>query len=454
MQWGPVTITGGSLLPIASPLRAVSTGKASPRGSADCIIYLNLVGGPSQMDTFDFKPYRQTPDDFDVRTHKLGIQWPYGLLPRTAEVLDRCVITRSMSAWETFHNLAQYYLQVGHQFNAARAKELPSIGAVIAYELLAKAKPTDFLPPFISMNFPAGAVNGTLLREGYLPSNTAPLTLELRKGAKLPFLLDPANKERFNERLDLLYSFDTSRQMEGSGVNKLLREWDAFGKAAERMIKSPQIPQIFEMSEEERKRYGKSSFGDSCLIARNMAAARAGARYILVNQGGWDHHGDIYGKSGKGQMEDRRQRGGLYSNCGDLDPAFAALVEDLERMKLLDRTLIVVNGEFGRTPGPLTDILGRDHWPAVRSSLFAGGGVKGGRVIGSSDEQGGKIARFDWHQNRPMYPEDVTATIYSALGIDWKKKIGGTPSGREFQYVENMSGTTLFESTEIKELFA
>ena len=456
-QLGAVSITGGTLLPLLRPPRMSAAGRVEPRGSADCVIYLNLVGGPSQMDTFDFKEYKSTPQDLDVRTHKLGIMWPYGLLPKIAEILDDAVITRSMAAWETFHNLAQYYLQVGHPFTAARAKELPSMGSVIAYEMLAKARPTDFLPPYVSMNFPAGAVNGTLIREGFLDSSTAPLTLDLRKGGNMPFLLDPAYKDRFNSRLDLLYSMDSSRQFSGSGVNKVLREWDSFSKSAEKMIKSPQVAGIFQLDEADRKRYGASAFGDACLIARNMVAADAGARYILVNQGGWDHHGDIYGKSGNGRMEDGR-RGGLYSNCGDLDPAVASLIKDLKAAAknggpLLDRTLVVINGEFGRTPGPLTDIKGRDHWPAVRAGLFAGGGVKGGRVIGQTDEQGGKITKFEWSKSRPIYPEDVTATIYSALGIDWTKKMDGAPSGRAFEYVEPMSGTTFIGSTEVKELF-
>lgn len=458
LQAGAVTVTGGALAPLAGPLKAAAREKVTPRASADCVIFLNLVGGPSQMDTFDYKDYRFTPQDLDARTHKLGIKWPYGLLGRTAEVLDDVAVVRSMAAWETFHNLAQYYLQVGHQFNAARAKELPSIGSVIAYEMLAKVTPSDFLPPFVSMNFPAGAVNGTLIREGFLRSNTAPLTLDLRKSGNMPFLLSEDYKERFNRRLDFLYSFDTSR--EAQGAPKLFEEWAAFSKGAEKMIKSPLVAGIFDLKAEERKRYGSSAFGDACLMARNMAAANAGARYILVNQGGWDHHGDIYGKSDKSGMEDRRARGGLYTNCADLDPAFASLVADLKAAKskdggsLLDRTLVLAMGEFGRTPGNLTDIKGRDHWPAVRAGLFAGAGIKGGRILGATDDQGGKITKFDFHQNRPIYPEDVTATIYSALGIDWTKKLTGMPSGRDFEYVENMSGTTFFKSVEIKELFS
>ncbi len=456
---GAVSVTGAALAPMAGRLHAAGGARVEPRGGAECVIFLNLVGGPSQMDTFDVKEYKFTPADLDIRTTPRGYRWPFGLLPKTAGVLDDVAVVRSMAAWETLHNLAQYGLQVGHPFTAARAKELPCIGSVIAYESLAKVKESDYLPPFVSMNFPAGAVNGTLIREGFLDSATAPLALDLRKGGSMPFLLNEEHRPRFNRRLDFLRTFDTSRELDGAGAPKLFREWDSFSKGAEKMIKSPKVAGVFQLKEDERKRYGSTPFGDACQIARNMVAARAGVRYILVNQGGWDHHGDIYGKTDGSRMEDPRMRGGLYTNCGELDAAYAGLIQDLKQMKaqdgssLLSKTLVLAMGEFGRTPGELTDIKGRDHWPAVRAGLFAGAGVKGGRLLGATDEKGGKIVKFDWHRNRPMYPEDVTATIYSALGIDWSKKISGTPSGRAFEYVEPMSGTTFIDSTEIKELF-
>ncbi len=473
---GAVSVVGGSLLPMVGSLNAAADAKVEPRGGADCVIVLNLVGGPSQMDTFDVKELKPTPADLDIRNSKLGYRWPHGLLPNLGNMLDDLLVVRSMAAWETLHNLAQYYLQVGHPFNPARVREMPSIGSVIAYELLAKAKESDFLPPFVSMNYPAGPVNGTLLRQGYLDSSTAPLTLDVRvdknidgvvaKGARrteqgggIPFLVDEDDKPRFSRRMDFLRSFDTSRQMTGSGVAEELREWESFSRGAEKMIKSPKIADIFNLNEQDREPYGGSPLGDACLIARNMVAAESGARYILVNQGGWDHHGDIYGKDTNGLMEDRRSRGGLYKNCGDLDLAMAALLADLKQAKskgggpLLDRTFVMAAGEFGRTPGELTDIDGRDHWPNVRAGLFAGGGVLPGRVIGATNDQGGAISRYDWHKKRPIYPEDITATIYSVLGIDWTKKIGGTPSGREFQYVEPMSGTNVIGSTEVSAFF-
>jgi hypothetical protein len=359
-----------------------------------------------------------------------------------------------MAAWDTLHNFGQYYQQVGHAYSAARASEMPSMGSIIAREFLPRTKPTDFLPPFVAMNFPTGSVNGPLIKEGSLDSGTSPLTVDMKPGTSLPFLLGQGMENRFDRRMEALESFDSMRKLDASSVPKRFLEWEAFTKSAQRMMKSPDIGKIFTLDEAGRERYGKTAMGDACLIARNIIAAKAGTRYILINQGGWDHHAAIYGKEDIARGEDVRMRGGLYSLCNELDCAFAALVTDLKAAGLLERTFIVCTGEFGRTPGPLNDAKGRDHWPGVRSAIFAGGGVKQtGRVIGATDDAGSKITRFDWAKNRPIYPEDVTATIYSVLGIDWTKKISGMPSGRDFQYVEPMSSTGFIGSTEITDLF-
>jgi hypothetical protein len=461
IRCGAVTVTGGFLQPFIQPSNVKAATKETPRGTAECVIYVNMVGGPSQMDTFDVKESKSTPQDLDIRIAKTGFRWPFGLLPKTGAILEDLVVARSMAAWDNVHALAQFYQQVGHQFTAARSKEMPSMGSVVAYEMLIRAKERDFLPPFIALNFPSTAQNGQLVREGFLDSSAAPLSADLRTGASLPFLLAADYKDRFNHRYELLRSLDTTRQLAGSGVSKRLLEWDSFTKGVHKMMNSPEIASVFELDETERKRYGKSHFGDSCLIARNMVAAQAGARFILLNHGGWDHHGSIYGKDLAQRGEDTVKRGGLYAMCAEFDPGFAALVSDLKNRKsrdgqssLLDKTFIVANGEFGRTPGELTDIKGRDHWPDVRCGLFAGGGIRhGGRVIGKTDDLAAKVVGPEWNRPRPIYPEDVTATIYSVLGIDWSKKISHTPSGRDFEYVEPMSGTTFLGSTEIGELF-
>jgi len=463
-QLGALSVTGGWLTPLARPLRAATTEKVSPRGSAECVIFVNMVGGPSQMDTFDLKELKTTPENLDVRTTKQGLKWPYKLLQETAQILDDLVIVRSMGAWESTHNLAQYWQQVGHGFSSARAKEMPSIGSVIAYELKDKGKSSDFLPPFVSMNFPAGGQNGFLLNEGFLDSAAAPLAMDLRNGLDVPFVLPDAYQSRYDRRMEFLKAFDTGRKVDSAWAPKRFLEWESFTRSAHKMLKSPGIGKVFQLSDEERKRYGSNAFGDACLIARNMVKAEAGARYILLNQGGWDHHGYIYG-SGQGEEvapgKPKKGAGGVYALSEQFDRGFANLIRELKETMsrdghstLLEKTFVLALGGFGRTPGPLNCIQGRYHWAAVRCGAFAGGGVKhSGRVIGATDEQAAKITRFDWHKNRPIFPEDVTATIYSVLGIDWTKSLSGTPSGRDFVYVEPMSGTNFIGSTEVSELF-
>jgi hypothetical protein len=314
------------------------------------------------------------------------------------------------------------------------------------------------------MNFPAGGQNGFLLNEGFLDSAAAPLAMDLRNGLDVPFVLPDEYQSRYNRRMEFLKAFDTGRKVDAAWAPKRLLEWESFTRGAHKMLKSPEIGKIFQLTTEERSRYGSNPFGDACLIARNMVKAEAGTRYILLNQGGWDHHGFIYGRGDGEEVvpgKPKRGPGGVYGLSAQFDQGFANLIRDLKATKsrdgqstLLEKTFVLALGEFGRTPGPLNGIQGRDHWAAVRCGAFAGGGIKhAGRVIGVTDEQAAKITRFDWQKDRPVYPEDVTATIYSVLGIDWTKSLSGTPSGRDFLYVEPMSGTNFIGSTEVTELF-
>ena len=152
-------------------------------------------------------------------------------------------------------------------------------------------------------------------------------------------------------------------------------------------------------------------------------ALRAGTRFIQTTLGGWDHHADIYNRNN-----------GIYVQATQLDNALGALLADLAQMNILDETLVVVTAEFGRTVGPLNNQQGRDHY--LRNAIvFAGGGTHGGRVIGKTDATGAEVTEFGWSANRDVRPEDVTATIYSALGIDYTKIRTDDPLGRGFEYV-------------------
>jgi len=442
-QLGGLTISGFGLVPFTQ-INVQAAAKVQPRGGADCVIFLNLQGGPSQMDTFDVKEGKWGPENRDIRTVKQGYQFPYGFLPRLANHLDDILVVRSMEAWETVHSRGQFYLQTGHAPSPARMKEMPSLGAIIASETEPNRQPSDFLPPYVSMNYAAGTMYGPMQGEGCLPGTCAPLTLDLADKS-LPFVIAERDKARFHNRYELLQQLDTGAAALSPASPQQPLLYQAFRDSAYRMMVEPRIAQVMDLPETDRKAYGSTPLGDACIIARNMAAAKAGAKFIMVTQPGWDHHGDIYGKDGKG---------GLYKTCADLDAAFAALLSDLKRFNLLERTLVVCMGEFGRTPGDLTTLRGREHYAKAMIATFSGAGVKAGRVIGATDEQAAKVVDYGWREKRAIYPEDICATIYSTLGIDWSKRITKTPSGRDFVYVDPAGPQGLINYREVSEFFA
>lgn len=450
-RYGALTISGYGLAPMLAPLNVRAQSSVQPRGSADAVIFLNLLGGPSQMDTFDVKEADWGPQNRDVRTTPQGFKFPYGLMPRLPALLDDLLIVRSMEAWETVHSRGQYYLQTGHAVSPARGKEMPSIGAVIAYEFEAKKKDSDFLPPYVAMNYDGNNMYGPLQREGCLPSHCSPLTLDLKTGS-LPFIVDERDKARFETRWKLLNEMDTSRHNLPGHAPQGMRQFNAFGSAVHRMMDNPAISRIMQLNPDERKAYGSTPIGDACLIARNMVAADAGAKFLFLTHGDWDHHGNIYGTEGK--------PGGVYTRCAELDGALAALLLDLKRTKraggasLLDRTLVVVMGEFGRTPGPLTVNKGREHYAKAMVAALAGAGIKGGRALGATDAEAANVIDSGWNRKRPIYMEDMAATLYSALGIDWTKRLIHTPSGRDFIYVDPAGPQKVVDFQEISDFFS
>jgi uncharacterized protein (DUF1501 family) len=229
---------------------------------------------------------------------------------------------------------------------------------------------------------------------------------------------------------------------------KAFRDYHNYYEGAVSMMSDDRAAKLFRLADDDRTRYGSNITGDAAIIARNLIEADAGTRFIFLQQDGWDHHGDIYKKIN------------LYEKSTVLDQALAALIDDLATRKrpsgstLLDETMVICMGEFGRTPGPITEGLkGRDHYQYAMTALFAGGGVKGGQIIGKTDETGAKVLQTGWSLSRPPYMEDVTTTVYSALGIDWKKSIQNTPSGREFYYIEPFAAKAMIGNREITPLF-
>lgn len=448
LRSGLATLSGYHLLPMMQPFKVTAEGKPRLRGTAEYCIFVFLNGGASQLDTFDLKEGRWTPQDYDVRSFKPGILWPFGLFPRLAGHLEKIAIARSVQAWESSHARGSYYIQVGHSFSPARQKELPSVGAVVAYEFLQRRRPSDFLPPFVSMNFSGSQ----LVKEGCLPGGAAPLALDMRQ--QTPLVIPANEKALFERRWTLLQELESERiaAIQKQASAKPYQEWNSYYKGAHDLMASPQIAKILAIHEDEHKRYGSSPLGDACLAARNLLAASAGTHYINISHNGWDLHANMFDRAGKVNH---------YTLCQELDHALSSLMEDLAKNRdrdgktFLEKTIIVCTGEFGRTGGDLTINKGRDHNRLAQTALFAGAGVQGGRAFGVTDDRGEKVLKNEWdNQRRAIYPEDIFATIYSSLGIDWTKKIEVTPSGRAFEYLEPVSSTDFIDITQIETLFS
>jgi hypothetical protein len=392
------------------------------RKTAKNCIFIFLAGAPSHVDMWDLKEGAWTPADFAPTSYG-SVRWPQGLMPKTAEQLDKIAIVRSGLAWAAVHQLAQTWVQIARTPTGATGAIAPHIGAVVALESQTTRTPAEILPGFIALN------SGSIPTSGYLPAKYAPFGVT-PSATGLATLSHPDGTARFNSRWDLMRQIDKNR---GTGaLGKPSLDMNDFYDQSKALMEAPGINAIFSYNDADRVRYGASTFGNALIVARNLVGANKGARFVQVTQGGWDHHSDIY---------NRAAASSLYTQGTQFDTAFGALVGDLATTagatpgkSLLDETIIVVLGEFGRTVGALNSQGGRDHY--LRNSVvFAGGGVRGGRIIGKTDALGDKVVEYGWSGNRDVRPEDVTATIYSALGIDYTTIRRDDPIGRGFEYV-------------------
>jgi len=448
LRTGGVGISSYSLLPLFRANNVSAKERVQPRGGAEICILLFLQGGPSQLDTFGAKEGPWTPADFDIRTVRPGLRMPFGLLPKLSEQADKYAIIQSLEAWEVDHARGTYYLQAGRIFSPARIKEIPSVGSVMAYESLSQRKESDFLPPFIAMNVDNTQVVAHLVGPGMLPSTCAPMSMFSDKPA--PFLLPEAEKSNFAIRQQLLNNLDRGWREKDTHRGRIFNDLGQYYESAYSLLNNPKSDDVFTVKPEEAVRYGKSVLGNACIMARNVAEANAGTKFIFISHFTWDMHDRLYDKTNFHSQ---------YQRCAELDPALSSLLEDLssktdeQGRRLIDKTLIVCMGEFGRAPGEPNLRNGRDHHRYAAVGLFAGAGIKGGRALGATDEIGARVVDSGWHQTRSIYPEDVLVTMYSAMGIDWTKEIAQTPSGRTFEYIENISPKGLMKFEEIRELF-
>jgi hypothetical protein len=448
LRIGGLSLVGGFINGFR-PYNVWAEQRVRPMATARQVLFINVEGGMSQVDSLDAKENPSTPNYFEIK--QFGeLRLPSGIMKNLPSVLDRITVVRSMAAWDAVHGRAQYYVQSGHPLNLALAKEVPAIGAVVCHELAKERKPGDSLPPFIAMNM-AGNQAG-LINNGFLSAEFGPLSLAV---GDAPPALAPQKgmADTLERRWERLQKLDGTLRQKQPDLDRSFVDYHEYYRGAWAIMNDPRVPKIFNISDEEKKRYGGSAIGNSLLLARKLFEADAGTRFIMASHGGWDHHGDIY-------KEGTRNHPTLIR---ELDAAFAALIKDLDATPsthspgktLLDETLVVCVSEFGRTPGAISQTRqGREHYIHAHSGMFAGGGMRRGAVIGKTDAAGGTIIDPGWSQKRPIYMEDIACVIYSALGIDWSKTIEGTPSGRTFHYVEPASGTRYMAFEPVPELFA
>ncbi len=383
---------------------------SAPSAKAKRCVLIWLDGGPSHLETFDLKP--QAPVEVRgpfaaISTKVPGIQLSE-LLPQTAKLVDHCAIIRSMTSPLGEHGIANQYLMTGYPPTPAIA--YPSYGSVYAEMQAADAA----LPPYIAI---PETRHG---RAGFLGTRRDPFSVAGDPAQPnfrvrdLDFFPE-VDETRLLRRREFLQTMDRAQaEIEQRAVGN-----DAAFEQAFRLVTSASAKEAFALDREPdaiRARYGTRTFGQSCLLARRLI--EKGVPFVTITQTGWDTHESL-------ELQLKLGYSGAKVGVGlipTFDLGFSALLTDLTERGLLQETLVVVMGEFGRTP-KLNPRGGRDHWPRVFSVLMAGGGVRGGQVIGESDRVG------ESPKDEPVTPRDLAYTLYSLLGIDPHHHLH-TPDGR------------------------
>lgn len=380
------------------PRAAYAQGPA-PKAKACILLWMN--GGPSHLDTFDPKPGAATGGPFKaIGTRASGIQICEHL-PNLAEQADHLAIVRSMTSKEGNHQRAQYLMHTGYTPNPTVTH--PSLGGWVSEEL----GKSDFdLPNFVS-------ISGPSFSAGFLGVQHGPFVVQNPTQAiqNIGYARN-VNAGRFDVRQSALQTMDSQFAAE-TGDNKVKGREAVYAKAV-RMMHSPRL-KAFDIGEEPdavKQAYGDTNFGRGCLMARRLVAS--GVKFVEVVLDGWDTHQDNFGRTTK--------------LMGTLDPAYAALIKELDERKLLDSTLIIWMGEFGRTP-KINGNEGRDHYPQAWNAVLAGGGVRGGTVYGQTDGDGAKVV------DKPLPVCNYFATIATLLGMNPGKSFM-TPVGRPIAITE------------------
>ena len=379
---------------------AAAEAPAARPATAKAIIQIWMWGGPPHTDTFDPKPnagYDYTgPLNGVVDTNVPGTQLGQ-MLPQLAQQADKYSIIRSMTHGNNGHETAAYIVQTGHQPGGRLV--YPSLGALVAKFKGHDGGYTGLVPPYIVLTRPQGRFD----EAGFLGPRYRPFATggdpNAQRFAVEGVVAGNITDERQAGRRELLHSLDSFKQAmpeHPQSVNLDTRE----DKAYEMILGD--AGKLFDLSQEEdelRGRYGRNTFGQSCLMARRLVGA--GVPYVTINYGGWDTH--------KQHFETMRWK------MPQMDAAFATLLQDLDDHGLLDSTIVWWSGEFGRTPKVAWEAPwngGRHHFGQCFSAVLAGGGFKGGQVVGASDATGEHVTE------RPVYPQDLLGSICELMGMD------------------------------------
>jgi len=401
-------VIGGSL---SGWLEALANDAVQNPERKRSVILLWMNGGPSQMDTFDLKPGHGNGGPIkEIDTNVPGIKISEHL-PKVAQHVDKMAIIRSMSTKENEHERATFHLRTGYQpFGPV---QFPPLGALVSKEL---GDQSAALPSFVSIA-PFTVISPGAFGSGFLEPRYAPLIVgngntfrqnpDYEQALKVQDLLRPTevNDSQADARLELLKGLQTEFGQNYPGVVALSNQ-TAYERAI-RLMRTA-AAKAFDLSEEKealRDAYGRNLFGQGCLLARRLVERGVSFVEVTLN--------DVPGASG---WDTHQQNFDLVRRlCAVLDPAWSTLLADLKDHGLLDTTLVVWMGEFGRTPRINRD-SGRDHFAAAWSTVLAGGGIKGGQVYGKTSADGNSV------EENPVSVPDFMCTIVNALGIDPTKQ--------------------------------
>jgi uncharacterized protein (DUF1501 family) len=414
-DFGKLAAAGVSAVSLSGWLNVLAARAAQNGTKTKSCILLWMDGGPSHKDTFDMKPGTKDAGEFHpIKTAVPGIEISEHF-PKLAGLMKHGAIVRGMSTGEGAHGRAKYYLHTGYK-EGVGGLVYPSLGSLVSSEL---GNPDFPLPNFVS-------IGNRSFGSGFLGTRHQPLIVnDPTRGVEN--LRPGVGDGEFRDRIGLLEEMESAFH----------RDYQAGTAAAhhttyQRAVTLMQSKEArsFDLSQETeatKSRYGGTKFGEGCLLARRLI--ETGVRFVEVGLGGWDTHQNNFAR--------------VKQLSQQVDPAMSALLTDLKERGLLDSTLVIWMGEFGRTPKINTkggDKPGRDHYPRAWSTLLFGGGIKGGQVVGKTDKEGATVVE------RPVSTIDFMATVCKTLGIDYTKK-NSTPIGRPIRIVDKGEAP-------IKELFA